>query len=204
MPLISRHEVTVEWGDCDPAGIVYYPAYFRWSDQATYRLFLAAGLKRDDVSSGQWKEGTPLVAAECSFKRAVAARREAGDREPRRAVRPQLLHHPPRLPQRGRRGRGRGHRDADLGAGRKAMRGRSRRSPFPEDVKTPLGRLSDASKRRADSHHPCRQPAARSRAVGPADPRRGGRDGRSRRAGAAAASRRCATWCDSRRPAAST
>jgi len=70
MPLSSRYEVTVEWGDCDPAGIVYYPSYFRWCDQATYRLFLAAGLKRDDVSSGQWKEGTPLVAAECSFRRA--------------------------------------------------------------------------------------------------------------------------------------
>ena len=35
MPLSSRHEVTVEWGDCDPAGIVYYPAYFKWFDQAT-------------------------------------------------------------------------------------------------------------------------------------------------------------------------
>src|SRR5579871_302408 len=70
MPPSSRHEVTVEWGDCDPAGIVYYPSYFKWFDQATYRLFLAAGLKRDDVSSGQWKEGTPLVAAECAFKRA--------------------------------------------------------------------------------------------------------------------------------------
>ena len=53
-----------------PAGIVYYPAYFRWFDQATYRLFLAAGLRRDDITSGQWKEGTPLVHAECSFKRA--------------------------------------------------------------------------------------------------------------------------------------
>ncbi len=70
MPLTSRHEVTVEWGDCDPAGIVYYPAYFRWCDQATYRLFLAVGLKRDDVSSGQWKEGTPLVNAQCAFRRA--------------------------------------------------------------------------------------------------------------------------------------
>ncbi|SKA20791.1 4-hydroxybenzoyl-CoA thioesterase [Enhydrobacter aerosaccus] len=69
MPLTSHHEITVEWGDCDPAGIVYYPSYFRWFDQATYRLFLAAGLKRDDVSTGQWKEGTPLVAAECSFRR---------------------------------------------------------------------------------------------------------------------------------------
>lgn len=70
MALISRHEVTVEWGDCDPAGIVYYPAYFRWSDQSTFRLFLKAGLTRDDVTSGQWREGPPLVAAECSFKRA--------------------------------------------------------------------------------------------------------------------------------------
>ncbi|TAJ82741.1 thioesterase family protein [Reyranella sp.] len=69
MALISRHEITVEWGDCDPAGIVYYPAYFRWCDQSTYRLFLAAGLKRDDITSGQWKEGTPLVKAECSFRR---------------------------------------------------------------------------------------------------------------------------------------
>jgi 4-hydroxybenzoyl-CoA thioesterase len=70
MSLISQHEIMVEWGDCDPAGIVYYPAYFKWSDQSTYRLFLKAGLTRDDVSSGQWKEGPPLVAAECSFKRA--------------------------------------------------------------------------------------------------------------------------------------
>ena len=70
MTLSSLHEVTVEWSDCDPAGIVYYPSYFRWCDQATYRLFLAAGLTRDDTHGGQWKEGTPLVAAECSFKRA--------------------------------------------------------------------------------------------------------------------------------------
>ena len=70
MPLVSIYEVTVEWGDCDPAGIVYYPAYFRWSDQATYRLFLKAGITRDETRGGQWKEGTPLVAAECSFKRA--------------------------------------------------------------------------------------------------------------------------------------
>jgi 4-hydroxybenzoyl-CoA thioesterase len=69
MPLISRHEITVEWGDCDPAGIVYYPAYFRWCDQGTARLFIAAGVVRDDLSSGQWTEGPPLVKAECNFRR---------------------------------------------------------------------------------------------------------------------------------------
>jgi 4-hydroxybenzoyl-CoA thioesterase len=70
MALTNRHEIIVEWGDCDPAGIVYYPAYFRWSDQATYRLFLAAGLTRDNLDDGRWTEGTPLVKAECSFRRA--------------------------------------------------------------------------------------------------------------------------------------
>ena len=69
MALVSRHEVTVEWGDCDPAGIVYYPAYFRWSDQSTHRLFANAGVVRDEMRGGPWKEGTPLVSAECSFKR---------------------------------------------------------------------------------------------------------------------------------------
>jgi len=69
MPLRSRHEVTVEWGDCDPAGIVYYPSYFRWCDQASHRLLAAAGVAHNNTQGG-WTEGTPLVAAECSFKRA--------------------------------------------------------------------------------------------------------------------------------------
>ena len=69
MPLSSRHEVTVEWGDCDPAGIVYYPSYFRWCDQASHRLLAAAGATHN-TRGGPWTEGTPLVAAECSFKRA--------------------------------------------------------------------------------------------------------------------------------------
>ena len=25
-------ERDVTWGDCDPAGIIYYPTYFRWID----------------------------------------------------------------------------------------------------------------------------------------------------------------------------
>jgi len=69
-PLLSRHEVTVEWGDCDPAGIVYYPSYFRWIDQATHRLFHNAGAMREGTTGGRWTEGIPLVAAECSFRRA--------------------------------------------------------------------------------------------------------------------------------------
>jgi 4-hydroxybenzoyl-CoA thioesterase len=30
--------VRVEWGDCDPARIVFYPNYYRWLDAATHNL----------------------------------------------------------------------------------------------------------------------------------------------------------------------
>ena len=33
----------VEWGDCDPADIVFYPNYFRWFDAASWNLFEVAG-----------------------------------------------------------------------------------------------------------------------------------------------------------------
>jgi 4-hydroxybenzoyl-CoA thioesterase len=45
--LVSRREVEIEFGDCDPAGIVYFPNYFRMFDTATAHLFeLALGIKK--------------------------------------------------------------------------------------------------------------------------------------------------------------
>ena len=34
--------VRIEWGDCDPAGIIFYPTYFRIFDNATAALFESA------------------------------------------------------------------------------------------------------------------------------------------------------------------
>ena len=70
---MSRHHVshfTVEFGDCDPAQIVFYPNYFRWMDAAALRFFRAAGVP-------PWREfeaqcgiiGTPLVDASARFLR---------------------------------------------------------------------------------------------------------------------------------------
>ena len=42
--VISRRRIRVDWGHCDPAGIVFYPNYFRWFDQCTSALFESAGL----------------------------------------------------------------------------------------------------------------------------------------------------------------
>ena len=41
--LINRRTIRIEWGDCDPAGIVFYPQYFKWFDAAAAALVAAAG-----------------------------------------------------------------------------------------------------------------------------------------------------------------
>jgi 4-hydroxybenzoyl-CoA thioesterase len=45
--LSHSRQVEIEFGDCDPAGIVYYPNYFRMFDASTAHLFEAAlGMKK--------------------------------------------------------------------------------------------------------------------------------------------------------------
>ena len=68
-----RHYIshfTVEWGDCDPAQIVFYPNFFRWMDAASLRFFRAAGVppwREFEAQSGIL--GTPLVDASARFLR---------------------------------------------------------------------------------------------------------------------------------------
>jgi 4-hydroxybenzoyl-CoA thioesterase len=40
-------------GDCDPAGIVFYPRYFEWFDACAAALFEAAGFLRGDLAARQ-------------------------------------------------------------------------------------------------------------------------------------------------------
>lgn len=60
-------ERIVEWGDCDAAGIVYYPNYFRWIDGCFHALCRAVGF--DQVSLGRdfGLAGTPLVDSGLRF-----------------------------------------------------------------------------------------------------------------------------------------
>src|SRR5262249_4619177 len=55
----------VQWGDCDPAGIIFYPTYFRWMDAATWAFFESIGytpkrMREEHLSM-------PLVSADCQF-----------------------------------------------------------------------------------------------------------------------------------------
>ena len=47
--LKHRRAIRIEWGDCDPAGIVYFPRYAEWLDACTASLFEAAGFPKADL-----------------------------------------------------------------------------------------------------------------------------------------------------------
>ena len=64
---ISRRRIRVDWGHCDPAGIVFYPNYFRWFDQCTSALFEAAGLPLPQLYRAHGLKGFPLLDTGATF-----------------------------------------------------------------------------------------------------------------------------------------
>jgi len=62
------HRVDVHFGDCDPAGIVFFPNFSRWMDEASLGFFRACGVP-------PWREllttrgivGTPLLEIHTRF-----------------------------------------------------------------------------------------------------------------------------------------
>jgi 4-hydroxybenzoyl-CoA thioesterase len=65
--LTNRRALTVEWGDCDAAGIVYFPRYFEWFDASTAALFRRAGFEKHDLMKTYGIVGYPLVDARARF-----------------------------------------------------------------------------------------------------------------------------------------
>jgi 4-hydroxybenzoyl-CoA thioesterase len=64
--LINRRTIRIEWGDCDPAGIVFYPQYFKWFDAAAAALLAAAGFPRADLVE-RHSIVIPMVDTRCRF-----------------------------------------------------------------------------------------------------------------------------------------
>ena len=60
-------EISVEWGDTDPAKIVFYPNFFKWFDTGTWRLFDTAGLTYEVICNDFGLIGFPLVEASSKF-----------------------------------------------------------------------------------------------------------------------------------------
>ncbi len=68
MPRTTTFTVQVQFGDCDPAGIVFYPNFQRWMDAASLSFFMQCGVE-------PWRElvktrgivGTPLLEIATKF-----------------------------------------------------------------------------------------------------------------------------------------
>jgi 4-hydroxybenzoyl-CoA thioesterase len=62
------YPVNVQFGDCDPAGIVFFPNFSRWMDESSLGFFMACGVP-------PWRElvktrgiiGTPLLEIHTKF-----------------------------------------------------------------------------------------------------------------------------------------
>ena len=72
MSKVHVHRVAVQFGHCDPAGIVFYPNFSRWMDESSLAFFMACGVP-------PWRElvktrgivGTPLLEINTKFIKAV-------------------------------------------------------------------------------------------------------------------------------------
>ena len=65
--LSNRREIHVEWGDCDPAGIVYYPRFFEYFDACTNALFEKAGFRKAEMLKTFGLLGIPMVDTRAQF-----------------------------------------------------------------------------------------------------------------------------------------
>jgi 4-hydroxybenzoyl-CoA thioesterase len=63
--IAGRFACEVYWGDCDPAGIIFYPTYFRWMDAATWAFMGSVGFSPQRMREEHLS--MPLVGADCKF-----------------------------------------------------------------------------------------------------------------------------------------
>jgi len=61
-------ERIIEWGDCDAAGIVFYPNYFRWIDGCFHAMCRASGFDQMTMMRDHGLVGTPLVSSGLKFR----------------------------------------------------------------------------------------------------------------------------------------
>ena len=67
-----RRQLTIEWGHCDPAGIVFNPRFFEFFDASSWLLFEAAlGVKAEKLTAVYGIFGIALVDARANFLKPV-------------------------------------------------------------------------------------------------------------------------------------
>ncbi len=65
--MIVEYSFKVRWGDTDAAGIVFYPNFYKWMDEATHEFLAAIGFSTTFLLT-EHQTATPLLEANCQFK----------------------------------------------------------------------------------------------------------------------------------------
>jgi len=66
--LTNTRTVRIRWGDCDPAGIIFYPRYLEIFDNAVAALFeRALGITKHKMFEAYEFDGWPLVRTHLRF-----------------------------------------------------------------------------------------------------------------------------------------
>jgi 4-hydroxybenzoyl-CoA thioesterase len=65
--LVNRRTLRIEWGQCDPAGIVFYPQYLIIFDTSTGWLFERTGLSPSGMRKRYGIVGMPVVEVGTRF-----------------------------------------------------------------------------------------------------------------------------------------
>ena len=64
---ISKRTIQVEWGDCDPQGIVFNPRFFVFFDACTAGLFSAADIDLFSMQKSGKIAGIPMADTRSRF-----------------------------------------------------------------------------------------------------------------------------------------
>ncbi len=73
MPRTTLHSVTVQFGDCDPGGIVFFPNFSRWMDAASLMFFTQCGVPPWRVLERERGiVGTPVLEINTKFHKTVS------------------------------------------------------------------------------------------------------------------------------------
>ena len=66
--VVHRRQLTIEWGHCDPAGIVFNSRFFEYFDWCSWEMFEAVlGVPRAQLFAAYDIMGIPLVDARARF-----------------------------------------------------------------------------------------------------------------------------------------
>lgn len=62
----SIYKVSVQWGDTDAAGIVFFPNFYKWMDESAHAFFRDIELSTSQLLN-DYKISIPLLETHCRF-----------------------------------------------------------------------------------------------------------------------------------------